>query len=249
MKEEKVQDEENERLEKEREEEEQKAKQKLEHERKENELVDKVIAALIEDTVENKLEEATSSLDLEWCATVQVRDKLVNDEISALQTTGELRRACAEVIDELRREVERKWKAEVRQRIEADTFEHLLNGCVDALIGECCERVVWEAQTQRAADIYEELLSDVVRNLIDHCILEIAFDDMTTQTMPFIGKIKPPPPKTLKRPHESIETPGGFSYKPIEKKPRTSQSIQPENWDLLQRDIEKCKYLYVSNIK
>lgn len=213
----------------------------MDRERRENELVDQTMSTL----ALNNLDELLDRVTFEWIITEQVRDKLVRDEISEGRQSKlgeELRRVCAEAVDEKRKEIERAWRAEVRERVEIETFEKLLTGCVDSLVRECCERSLIEARNEIANQIYDELLDEVVsRDLVDRVFMEVIFDEMTGQIKPFIGKIEPPRPS--KRSHQFIET--DILSMPIEKKLKVDSipSGSQEDWESFQKEIEKCNLL------
>lgn len=258
---EKEEKEELEKKEREREAAEEIEKQRKENERREADLVENLTFKISEKVVDQFLDEMFARVGLEWHVSEQVRDKLVNDELGAGLSRGSasslslfnLTRVCTETLEEARRESDRAWRAELRARIEEEIFERVVLGNnLEALIRECCERVVWEERTERALDIYEGVLGEVVSDeCMDGIFLEMIFEETIGQLRPFIKKIETKPPKPPKQPAtpmrqaakrahtEPMPTPPPETSLVV-KRIKTTSLSESKEWEDFETDPEQC---------
>lgn len=238
-----------EREDKERKSREEAEKEEIERQKQLDKQIDDLSLSLSEKVSEDLLDEVFSRTSLEWHVSEQVRDKIVNDEISA-QPQSYLRRFCNESVDEYRRELDRAWRNDLRERIQQEIFDRVVYGNLDLLIRECCDRTIWEAQTERAGDIYETLLDEFVGvKSMDRLFLEIIFEEMTGQVKPFIEKMIIPPPKpviqqpqtprSIKRPPQDSQIESSLVSKKLK---TTTMPCAVNEWEEFETDPEKCEY-------
>lgn len=234
-----------------REEAEKREKEEIERQKQLDKKIDDLSLSLSEKVSEDLLDEVFTRVSLEWHVSEQVRDKIVNDEIST-QPQSYLRRFCTESVDEYRRELDRVWRSDLRDRIQQEIFDRVVYGNLDLLVRECCDRTIWEAQTQRAADIYETLLDEIVGvESMDRLFLEIIFEEMTGLVKPFIEKIKIPPPKpviqpqtprSIKRPPQDSQIESSLVSKKL--KTTTTMPSVVNECEEFETDPEKCGYFW-----
>ena len=115
-----------------------------------------------------------------------IRDKLVNDEVSLL-----MRSVCASSLDEERREAalkEARTRQELRDKLQLECVEALVNETTERLMRECCERVLLELKNERALSVYETLLDEVMPRMLERTFLEFMFDEMIVKDKPLIPR-------------------------------------------------------------
>ena len=134
-------------------------------------------------------------------------------------------------------------------------------GLLTPLLRECCERVLWEARTERAGELFDELLREILVECVDSVLLELAFHDMTSPLKPFIAKIDmneliataaAASPKTSAKKRPIDQNSSLLSPSPLEsKKPKPNleldtemmNPVDEEDLARLQDDIERCMRL------
>lgn len=214
--------------------------------------MNQTLSKLEESTIVVELDDLLNRVNTEWSILVeQVRDKIINDEINPTASRGgvfNVRSICMEALDEMRRDERRKQRALLLDKIEAELYDTIVLARLDALIRECCERVVWEEKSARAQQIYDELSDEVMKAMIDRCILEVAFDDMNALTGPFINKIDQDlvKPKVKEKPANAptkrvLDVSDRFDEQPLEKKSRSNRT--DEDLENIQENTEKCNLL------
>lgn len=164
-----------------------------------------------------------------------IRDKLINDEINSTKsvTSNLLRSICSKAIDEERQEIklkEKQIKREIKEKIEGELVEVLVNEITGNLMRECCERVIWELKNERVTSIYEDVLDEVVRKMIDRSFLDFIFDEMIVRDKPFIKKAEP---------IKLIEKQPAASKRRLLSSPITNQSLDDHNLDSIQTPAKK----------
>lgn len=147
-------------------------------------------------------------------------------------------------------------------QVSTETIEWLMSGgLLTPLIRECCERVLWEARTERAGELFDELLREILVECVDSLLLELAFHDMTSPLKPFIAKIDmneliataaAASPKTSAKKRPIDQNSSLLSPSPLEsKKPKPDleldtemmNPVDEEDLARLQDDIERCMRL------
>lgn len=147
-------------------------------------------------------------------------------------------------------------------QVSTETMEWLMSGgLLTPLLRECCERVLWEARTERAGELFDELLREILVECVDSVLLELAFHDMTSPLKPFIAKIDmneliataaAASPKTSAKKRPIDQNSSLLSPSPLEsKKPKPNleldtemmNPVDEEDLARLQDDIERCMRL------
>ena len=137
-------------------------------------------------------------------------------------------------------------------QVSTETIEWLMSdGLLTPLMHECCERVLWEARTERAGELFDELLRELLVDCVDSVLVELAFQDMTSTLKPFITKIKINEiigkTSSKKRPIDTLSSLLSSStlerkkLKPnLELNTETMNQIDDKDLARLQDDIEPC---------
>lgn len=99
------------------------------------------------------------------------RDKLVTEE-AKLQMRPIIKEAMAEVLAE-RKAAEKQTIVEIKEKLVLEIGEQFIEGKVDLMLQECCERVIKECNTERLESFYNDILDETIPKLIEKELFEV----------------------------------------------------------------------------